>query len=219
MPIILRMATLTAGWIGSELVNIWLNAGIVHLMKLPHLFLCPDSSQMCALLIKSCSLEGVRSLPQQVFIRIHLSFGMAGLRETWIRHQGRKTPHRLQNQRTWKFCFEVCRSCPGTNSPPQWPGRTCSFELLLLGFTGTASAAQTQTTDDIRTRTRSAGNCVQRQSYVRSDQAPLPIARLFKEEKDTKKGLWAERAAGLGHWFADLAFLLALVFVMVDTYC
>lgn len=27
-----------------EIVNIWLNAGIVHLMKLPHLFLCPDSS-------------------------------------------------------------------------------------------------------------------------------------------------------------------------------
>lgn len=27
-----------------EIFNIWLNAEIVHLMKLPHLFLCPDSS-------------------------------------------------------------------------------------------------------------------------------------------------------------------------------
>ena len=46
-----------------EIFNIWLNAGIVHLMKLPHLFYVLIPQQMCALFIKSCSLEGVRFPP------------------------------------------------------------------------------------------------------------------------------------------------------------
>lgn len=76
-----------------EIFNIWLNAGIVHLVKLPHLFLCPDSSaNVCTahqeLEPGRCALP---SHSRYSFASTH-HLAWLGWGETWIRLQGRKTP-------------------------------------------------------------------------------------------------------------------------------
>lgn len=107
-----------------------------------------------------------------------------------------------------KFCFEVWPSCPATNSPPQWPGRTWKPELLLLGFSGPKPVLpSTQTADDVRTRTRVSWQlCPEAELHNVRSGHPLQQPACSKEERIPRKALLGWE----GSWVGSLVCWLSL---------